>query len=237
MRPTHHEPRSLQIRASIDQFGRTLTAEMRVIITLTIIPGTAVPRSTNILNATWVLRDYFGPDQNKTILYEVLHACFADWTRTQTSAYLVVVDDHALQLHAHLHDGREVLDAVERDLRDVKQPRHSADLHERSVGLDGLDVTATAPVKEINPPRGKISTCSRKIRNRHLRQGFPSRLPHSSCYHTAVVAIEKNTETLQRRHAFKFESPRRFYSCTGQVCLLCLSQYIQHVYARYSIRK
>lgn len=55
--------------------------------------------------------------------------------------YLVVVDDHALQLHAHLHDGREVLDAVERDLRDVQQPRHATDLHERSVRLDSLDET------------------------------------------------------------------------------------------------
>lgn len=57
--------------------------------------------------------------------------------------HLVVVDDHALELHAHLHDGREVLDAVERNLGDVEQPRHTADLHERSVRLDGLDVTVT----------------------------------------------------------------------------------------------
>lgn len=52
-----------------------------------------------------------------------------------------MVDDHALELHAHLHDGWEVLDAVERDLRDVQQPRHATDLHESSVRLDGLHVT------------------------------------------------------------------------------------------------
>lgn len=57
-----------------------------------------------------------------------------------------MVDDHALELHAQLHDGREVLDAVERDLRDVQEPRHSTDLHERAVGLDGLDVTVEAEV-------------------------------------------------------------------------------------------
>lgn len=51
-----------------------------------------------------------------------------------------MVDDHALKLHAHSQDGREVLNAVERDLRDVQQPRHAADLHECSVGLDGLDM-------------------------------------------------------------------------------------------------
>lgn len=55
-----------------------------------------------------------------------------------------MVDDHTLELHAHLHDGREVLDAVERDLRDVQQPRHAADLHERPVRLDGLDETVSA---------------------------------------------------------------------------------------------
>ena len=57
-----------------------------------------------------------------------------------------MVDDHALELHAQLHDGREVLDTVERNLRDVQEPRHSADLHERSVGLDGLDVTVEAEI-------------------------------------------------------------------------------------------
>lgn len=58
-----------------------------------------------------------------------------------------MVDDHALELHAQLHDGREVLDAVERDLRDVQEPRHPADLHERSVRLDGLDVTVEAEIE------------------------------------------------------------------------------------------
>lgn len=57
-----------------------------------------------------------------------------------------MVDNHALELHAQLHDGREVLDTVERNLRDVQEPRHSADLHERSVGLDGLDVTVEAEI-------------------------------------------------------------------------------------------
>ncbi len=52
-----------------------------------------------------------------------------------------MVDDHALELHAQLHDGREVLDTIERDLRDVQQPRHATDLHKRSVRFDGLDVS------------------------------------------------------------------------------------------------
>lgn len=52
-----------------------------------------------------------------------------------------MVDDHALELHAQLHDGREVLDTVKRDLRDMEQPRHATDLHKRSVRLDGLDMT------------------------------------------------------------------------------------------------
>lgn len=58
-----------------------------------------------------------------------------------------MVDDHALELHAQLHDGRQVLDAVERDLGDVQKPRHSADLHERSVRLDGLDVTVESDIE------------------------------------------------------------------------------------------
>lgn len=82
-------------------------------------------------------------------------------------AHLVVVDDHALELHAHLHDGREVLDAVERNLGDVQQPRHATDLYERSVGLDGLDVTVTAAKKKA--PRGIISKFGGKTRKRHLR--------------------------------------------------------------------
>lgn len=86
-----------------------------------------------------------------------LHVCIVEWAETETVAYLVVVDDHALELHAHLHDGREVLDAVERNLGDVQKPRHATDLHERSVGLDGLDVPVTAAKKRQNPSRGNIS--------------------------------------------------------------------------------
>lgn len=91
-------------------------------------------------------------------------------------SYLVVVDDHALELHAHLHDGREVLDAVERNLGDVQQPRHATDLDKRSVRLDGLDVTVTA-AKKINAPEGKISECSQEIRKINLRQGCNSFMP------------------------------------------------------------
>lgn len=59
------------------------------------------------------------------------------------STHLVVVDDHTLERHAHLKDRGEVLDTVERDLRDVQQPRHATDLHERSVRLDCLDMPVT----------------------------------------------------------------------------------------------
>lgn len=77
-------------------------------------------------------------------------------------ADLVVVDYHALKVHAHVQDRREVLDAVEGDLGDVQQSRHATDLHERSVGLDGLDVAVSARggirgvgYSSILCPRGK----------------------------------------------------------------------------------
>lgn len=76
--------------------------------------------------------------------------------------YLVVVDDHALQLHAHLHDGRKVLDAVERDLRDMQQPRHATDLHESSVRLDGLDETV-AKEKQMGIGESGMSSMNRVV--------------------------------------------------------------------------
>lgn len=86
------------------------------------------------------------------------------------ATYLVVVDDHALELHAHLHDRREVLDAVERDLGDVQQPRHATDFHERSVGLDGFDVTVLATRrKETHQEEKNVSECRGKTRKSNLR--------------------------------------------------------------------
>lgn len=81
------------------------------------------------------------------------HTCF--------KLYLVVVDDHALQLHAQSQDGGEVLNAVERDLRDVQQPRHTADLHECSVGLDSLDV-AVAEQGGSDKPTCACDICQQK---------------------------------------------------------------------------
>ena len=52
---------------------------------------------------------------------------------------LVVVDDHALDLLAGLEDLLEVVDPVVRDLRDVEEAGHAADLDEGAVGLEGLD--------------------------------------------------------------------------------------------------
>lgn len=55
-----------------------------------------------------------------------------------------MVDDHTLERHAHLKDGGEVLDTVERDLRDVQEPRHTTDLHKRSIWLDCLHMPITS---------------------------------------------------------------------------------------------
>lgn len=52
-----------------------------------------------------------------------------------------MIDDHALELHAELKDRWEILNAIERYLGDVKEARHAANLHERTVGFDGLDVS------------------------------------------------------------------------------------------------
>lgn len=103
-------------------------------------------------------------------------------------AHLVVVNDHALELHAHLHDGREVLDAVERNLGDVQQPRHATDLHERSVGLDGLDVTVTGAKKKTS--KGIISNCGGKTRKSQIFDSSTVRSCHRRTY-IAVVDNEK----------------------------------------------
>lgn len=94
-----------------------------------------MPTKTRVARTrNWILR-------RCAPLYKPFARCSLRREVCAFSPHLIVVDDHALELHAHLHDGREVLDAVERDLRDVQQPRHATDLHESSVRLDGLHVT------------------------------------------------------------------------------------------------
>lgn len=106
---------------------------------------------------------------------------------TETVAYLVVVDDHALELHAHLHDGREVLDAVERNLGDVQKPRHATDLHERSVGLDGLDVPVTAAKKDRTHQEEKSASAAGK----HTKT-IVHRSTGRSCHRHTDMAVVDN---------------------------------------------
>lgn len=58
------------------------------------------------------------------------------------AAYLIVVDNHTLDLLSGLDNKGEILDAVIRDLRDVEKTRHAVDLNESTVGLEELDHTS-----------------------------------------------------------------------------------------------
>jgi len=58
---------------------------------------------------------------------------------SDAAVHLVVVNDHAFDLHARLKDLFQILNSVVRDLRNVKESRHAAHLDEGAVGLEGLD--------------------------------------------------------------------------------------------------
>lgn len=83
--------------------------------------------------------------------------------------YLIVVDNHALECHAHMKNGRKILDAVEGDLRYVKQPRYATNLHKRSVGLDGFNMAVafrgsnTNSIKQVS--HVNQSPCRRVLTN------------------------------------------------------------------------